>query len=80
MMGTSKLSLKLFQKNERIPVSFSGELAEWPKALAWKAGNWGTGSGVRISHSPPDNRKLLNQNHLDKKNEQKQTAKKSIKS
>ncbi len=31
----------------------NGELAEWLKALAWKAGNWETGSGVRIPHSPP---------------------------
>ena len=75
-----KLFLKFFQKNERIPVHFYGELAEWPKALAWKAGNWGTGSGVRISHSPPYNEKLLNQTYLDKKNEKNLATKKAIKS
>ena len=30
-----------------------GELAEWPKALAWNAGIWETVSRVRIPHSPP---------------------------
>ena len=30
-----------------------GELAEWPKALAWKASIWETVSRVRIPHSPP---------------------------
>ncbi len=30
-----------------------GELAEWSKAPAWKAGIWATVSGVQIPHSPP---------------------------